>query len=63
MSSIWRRISGKPCFHEHTLAVTSVGVRRSVCEECGHVSFEMEPTAQPDSRDIEKTKLARAAGF
>ncbi|HEX6220803.1 MAG TPA: hypothetical protein VF115_06895 [Acidimicrobiia bacterium] len=62
MSSIWRRLRGKPCPHEQTLTVTSVGVRRFVCEECGHISFEMEEST-PAVRAIEKTKLAKAAGF
>ncbi|HXV71593.1 MAG TPA: hypothetical protein VEB69_09345 [Acidimicrobiia bacterium] len=63
MSSIWRRLSGKPCSHEQSLIVTSVGVRRIVCEQCGHISFAMEPRTQRAPEDIEKTKMAKAAGF
>ena len=63
MSSFWRRLSGRPCPHESTLVVTSVGVRRAVCEKCGHISFAMEPNPQPAPEAFEKTKLARAVGF
>jgi hypothetical protein len=63
MSSFWRRLSGKPCPHEQTLVISSVGVRRFVCEGCGHISFEMEPMPQPAPKDLERTKLAKAAGF
>jgi hypothetical protein len=62
MSRVWNRLTGRPCQHENTLIVSSVGVRRAVCEACGHISFEMERSPEPASI-IEKTGLARAAGF
>lgn len=37
------RIFRPDCDHEQTLVVSSVGVRRSVCETCGHISFEISP--------------------
>jgi len=62
MSRVWNRLTGRPCQHENTLTVSSVGVRRAVCESCGHISFEMERSPQPASM-VEKAKLAKAAGF
>lgn len=61
MSRVWNRLTGRPCQHESTLVVSSVGVRRAVCESCGHVSFEMDlPQPVPV---VEETRLAEAAGF
>jgi hypothetical protein len=52
---------GRRCRHEHTLVVTSVGVRRSVCERCGHISFQMiEPTSNTPA---ERSDLSKVAGF
>ena len=42
MQKIWSKLVGGRCRHPHTLAVTSVGIRRIVCETCGHISFEMQ---------------------
>lgn len=63
MSSIWRLLSRRRCAHESTLVVTSVGVRRSVCEECGHISFDMEPSPQLVSGHGDRPKLPKAVGF
>jgi len=62
MSRVWNRLTGRPCEHENTLIVSSVGVRRAVCESCGHISFEMDDMPQPEPA-IDKDQLARAAGF
>ena len=43
MKKIWARFFGNDCEHPHTLSVRSVGVERTVCEECGHVSFVIAP--------------------
>lgn len=45
MRRIWNRLLGEPCEHEHKIVVTSVGVQRSVCEACGHISFVMVPSS------------------
>ena len=40
-----QKLSGiltRKCPHEHTLVVRSVGVTRSVCEKCGHLSFSIQ---------------------
>jgi hypothetical protein len=56
MGQLWNRMF-KDCEHPHTLVITSVGVRRTVCERCGHMSFDMRdklsqvtsiPPQQPD---------------
>ena len=44
MKRIWSVIFSKECAHDHTLIVQSVGVRREVCESCGHVSFAIQPS-------------------
>jgi hypothetical protein len=38
---------GSDCQHENTLVISSVGISRTVCESCGHISFEV-------SRDLGK---------
>lgn len=58
MRRIWRRILGGECTHDHTLVVSSVGVRRTVCRSCGHMSFTMaerrrsETPARPALRRV-----------
>lgn len=64
MREMLARLLGKTCEHEHTLVVRSVGVQRSVCEECGFVSFSM--VAVNDHRPFEaepKSELPRASGL
>lgn len=41
MRRTWSRLLGRDCDHGHTLVVTAVGVRRTVCRQCRHVSFTM----------------------
>lgn len=31
----------KPCLHENTIVVRSAHVERTVCEDCGYLSFTM----------------------
>jgi hypothetical protein len=65
MRGIWSRLFGRECEHQHVLVVTSVGVRRSICEDCGHISFtfgEMIKAPEPVS-DLEGEALPRAGGF
>ncbi|MFP4074690.1 MAG: hypothetical protein ACLFVZ_11700 [Actinomycetota bacterium] len=51
------------CEHQHTLVVTSVGIRRKVCDDCGHISFSIVPRNTTTSPTGEKTPLRRAAGL
>ncbi|HJQ76153.1 MAG TPA: hypothetical protein VJ948_02710 [Acidimicrobiia bacterium] len=58
MRNRWRK---RDCPHEHMLMVTSVGVRRSICETCGHISFQM---TQPEARTARgRADLPKAAGL
>jgi hypothetical protein len=44
MRGIWNQLFGGKCEHINNLVVTSVGVTRTVCEQCGRISFEMDRT-------------------
>ena len=46
MRKVWSRFFARECLHKHTLVVTSVGVRRTICEVCGNVSFKILATPQ-----------------
>lgn len=65
MRNMLSRWIGKSCEHQHTLVVRSVGVQRSVCEGCDHVSFTMVPvittSRTPDTG--KKADLPRVAGL
>ena len=58
------KLFGGECRHDHTIVVDSVGVRRAVCEGCGHISFEMAQVsslgAYPEAKSRE---LPKAAGL
>ncbi len=54
---------GGDCDHRHTLEVSSVGVRRTVCEKCGHMSFEMDPEITGTRKETEKVELPQVAGL
>lgn len=62
MRKVWNKLAGRECAHPHTVVVTSVGVRRTVCESCGHISFRMQPE---DSlgRKTGRERLKKAAGL
>lgn len=54
----------RSCPHKRTLVVTSVSVRRTVCEACGHVSFTMtEPSVAEADEPYVDSPIARVAGF
>lgn len=59
LKRIWSVIFSKPCDHEATLVVQSVGVRREVCENCGHISFAIAATAGA----LEPVELPEASGL
>lgn len=65
MRNMLSRWIGRPCEHQHTMVVRSVGVQRTVCEGCGHVSFTMVPvlTSSRSPRTRGETDLPRAAGL
>ena len=66
MKKLWARFLGRPCEHKHLLVVTSVGVRRSICEDCGHISFTIrEPVQRTTPASVARTDpdLSRVEGF
>lgn len=65
MREMLSRLLGRPCQHEYTLVVRSVGVQRSVCEDCGFVSFSMVrlSTATRSFEARPRAELRRASGL
>jgi len=55
------RMFRSECDHEDTLVVSSVGVRRIVCETCGHISFEMSPEMGRARRDLARGRLRKVS--
>lgn len=53
----WFRLgSDDECPHPSTVEVTTNGLKRVVCEGCGHVAIRRVPTS---SSDIERARFAR----
>jgi hypothetical protein len=51
---ISRRLSfRRTCVHEHVIAIHSAGVMRVICEDCGHISFSFDESAQVLELDYE----------
>lgn len=65
MRQVWNRLFGGECEHLEALVIESVGIRRSVCERCGHVSFVMLDGVIAHDRPEPEThrELPRAAGL
>ncbi len=66
MRRFWNRLWQRECPHAHVLIVTSVGVRRSICEDCGNVSFSIRQPMQlttPLSEAAAERDLPQAGGF
>ena len=65
MRGLWSRFFGRECQHKHVLVVTSVGVRRSICEDCGHISFTFQEMISPPEPVTKGGggDLLRAEGF
>lgn len=64
MRGFWSRFFGRECDHRSVLVVTSVGVRRSICENCGHLSFEfLEMIETRESVSRAGGDLPRVEGF
>lgn len=57
------KLLGGGCSHERNLIVTSVGVRRSICQECGHVSFKMHEVVTTIHRFDKRTELPKVSGL
>lgn len=57
------KLFGGECGHERTLVVDSVGVRRVVCESCGHISFEMDEVDASQPTVGNQRELPRVAGL
>ena len=67
MKKIWAKFFDNKCEHQTTLTTWSVGVERTVCEECGHLSFSIAPnlvlTDELTTQHEEEVELQRAAGL
>lgn len=65
MKRIWSIMFSKPCLHEHTLVVRSVGVQRRICANCGHVGFSISPTlvGNTEPAGSQTRELPEAAGL
>jgi hypothetical protein len=51
----WRRAH---CKHSHRIVVRTAGMERTVCESCGHVSFEARADAL---NEVKRSDFARAS--
>lgn len=53
------------CAHKENLVVRSVGVERTVCEKCGHLSFSIAPdfSAGVTSAYVEQPELSQASSL
>ena len=63
MRQVWRKVFGGPCDHKHTVVVSSVGVRRTVCESCGHMSFEIKDELGSVWQPVRQEELPTASGL
>ena len=65
MNKLWAKFFGGGCEHQHTLTVRSVGVERTVCEDCGNVSFVIAPNLTHDlvPHDHYELEYPKAAGL
>lgn len=56
---------GRECSHAHTLVVRSVGVTRTVCEDCGHLSFKIQTGLAHvfEADDLKEPELPRVSGL
>ena len=64
MNKLWAKFFSGGCEHQHTLSVKSVGVERTVCENCGNVSFSIATDFTHDlvADDIGGVGLPTVAG-
>jgi hypothetical protein len=66
MKNPFTQMTKTRCEHQRTLVVRSVGVQRTVCEGCGHVSFAMSSDLSSfQNQEIQPAKkpLRRVAGL
>ena len=67
MNNLWVEYFGNGCEHLHTLTVRSVGVERTVCEDCRNVSFSIATNLMPSDELIPHhehgVELSKVAGL
>jgi len=67
VSKLWARLFGSTCEHQNTITVRSVGVERTVCEACAHVSFSIASSLlvphQTAPDDVETVNLPKVVGL
>lgn len=47
------KLFAKKCTHQSSIVVRSTGMERTVCEDCGHISFAFFPDEQSGTENIE----------
>lgn len=62
VKKLWNRMIGN-CEHPHTIVVSSVGVERTVCENCGHISFHITDETHQSTKATVKRDLPQASGI
>lgn len=55
-----RKLDQAKCSHTETVAITSAGIERIVCEACGYVSFSFQTES---TAEIEREMFARSVDF
>lgn len=50
------RVNQANCTHTTTITISAAGMERSICEACGHVSFDYQPKL---SKSIDRDRFAR----
>ena len=65
MNKLWAKFFGGGCEHLQTLTVRSVGVERTVCENCGNLSFSIATNLIHDlvADDVGGVELPKVAGL
>jgi len=65
VNKLWAKFCGGGCEHQHTLTVRSVGVERTVCENCGNLSFSIATNLTHDlvADDVGGVELPKVAGL
>lgn len=62
MRRLWALMFGRECQHSETIVVRTVGVERTICEACGHISFTMS-SMYPHLAQVEEPPLDKASSF
>lgn len=56
-----KRMFRSECEHEHCVVASSVGISRTVCESCGHISFEVSPDLGKARRALGRNQFKKVS--